>query len=117
MAAALFVSLALRRPLLAVRTNNPTSATRLTGAWALALVAIAAIQLGGSLLGMASITSPGGLAARTGVGLAAEAVMLVATETYLRRQPPGPPAHPTGLESSHDQTQRAASSLSNLGTP
>jgi hypothetical protein len=118
MAAALFVSLALRRPLLAIRTNNPTSATRLTIGWAFALVAIAAIQLGGSLLGMASITSPGGLVARTGVGLAAEAVMLIATKTYLRSQPSEPPSHPLiEPESSHDPKQRAASSLSNPGRP
>jgi hypothetical protein len=92
-AAALLVSLPLRRPLLAVRTNDPKSATRLTVAWALALVAVAAIQLGGSLLGMASITSPGDVAARTGVGLAAEAVMLVATQTYLRSRPSDHPTH------------------------
>ena len=92
-AVALLVSLTLRRPLLAVRTNNPTSAARLTVAWALGLLAVAAIQLGGALLGMASITSPGGLAARTGVGLAAEAVMLLATQTYLRSRSPRP-THP-----------------------
>jgi hypothetical protein len=91
-AAALFVSLALRRPLLAVRTNNPTSAIHLTVAWALALVAVAAIQLGGSLLGMARD---------------------VPTQPTPRNTQ-SPLIEP---ESSHDPKQRTASSVSNPGRP
>lgn len=84
-AVALFVSVALHRPLLAraARGRGGRTATRLTIGWALALSAIAAAQVAGAVLGMGAITSPGGLAARTGFALALEAVLLVATAVYL----------------------------------
>jgi hypothetical protein len=84
-AVVLFVSLAARRPLLirAVRGGSASDATRLTLAWALALTAIAAVQAVGAVLGMGSLTSPAGLAARTGFGFAVEAAMLVASTLYL----------------------------------
>lgn len=84
-AVVLFVSLAAHRPLLlrAGRGSSATAATRLTLAWALALIAIAAVQAVGAVLGMGSITSPLGLAARTGFALVVEAAMLVASTLYL----------------------------------
>jgi hypothetical protein len=84
-AVVLFVSLAVHRPLLAraVRGDGGAAAARLTLAWALALAAIAAVQAAGAMLGMGSITSPLGLAARTGFALAVEAAMLVASTFYL----------------------------------
>jgi hypothetical protein len=64
--------------------TTPILATRLPAAWALALMAIAAVQLAGAVLGMGSFTRPGDLAVRTGVGLAAEMVMFIVSATYLR---------------------------------
>jgi hypothetical protein len=96
----LFVSLAVRRPLLAraVRGNRAAAATPLTLAWALGLTAIAAVQAAGAALGLGSITSPRGLAARTGLALAVEAAMLVASVFYLTASPrkprPGAGARP-----------------------
>jgi hypothetical protein len=55
--------------------------------WALVAVGVTAgalVPAAGSVLGMGSITSPRGLAARTGFGLAAEAVLLAATAAYLK---------------------------------
>jgi hypothetical protein len=87
MAVALFASAAFHRPALAriVRPSRGPAAARLTIAWALALTGIAAVQAAGALIGLGSISSPVGLAARTGFGLAAEAVLLVATAVYLTR--------------------------------
>ena len=84
-AVALLVSLAVHRPLVARAAGPPggSTATRLTIAWALTMVAIAAVQGAGAILGMASITTPAGLAARSGFALAVEAVALVATAMYL----------------------------------
>jgi hypothetical protein len=97
-AVVLFVSVAMHRPVL-VRTARGISgaaASRLTLAWALALTAIAAVQAGGAVLGMGSITTPLGFAARTGFALAVEAAMLVASTVYLtgpsRKHDPGPGA-------------------------
>jgi len=100
-AVALLFSVALRRPLLArvAQPDRGVSATRLTIAWALGLATIAAVQGAGAVLGMASITTPEGLATRAAFALAAEAVLLVATAIYLktpslrpgRAQPPDDP--------------------------
>ena len=104
-AVALLVSVARHRPLLAqaARGHRGVSATRLTIVWALALVAIAAVQGAGAVLGMASITTLAGLAARAGFALAAEAVLLVATAMYLTA-----PSHRLGRVQTHDDPSLVA---------
>jgi hypothetical protein len=61
---ALLVSAAVRRPLLtrALATSDGIARARLTIAWGIALLAIAASQLAGALAGFGSITSPAGFA-------------------------------------------------------
>jgi hypothetical protein len=94
LALALLASVALHRPLLAraARPHRGVSATRLTVAWALALATIAAVQGASAILGMESITTPVGFAARSGFALAVEAVALVSTAMYLKSPShrPGP---------------------------
>jgi hypothetical protein len=89
-AVALLVSAALRRPLLAryLRPSARAAAAPLTIAWGVALLAIAAVQVTGAIVGLGSITTPGGLAARTGVALAAELIVLAASAGYLARLHP-----------------------------
>ena len=83
---ALLVSVAVRRPLLArVLATTERPAARLTLAWGIALLAIAAGQLAGALAGFGSITSPTGFATRFGLALAAETILLGASAAYLHR--------------------------------
>jgi hypothetical protein len=94
-AVALLASVALHRPVLA-RAARPhrASATRLTIVWALTMVTIAAVQGAGAMLGMWSVITPAGLAARSGFAVAVEAVALVSTAMYLpaASHRPGPSA-------------------------
>ena len=84
---ALLVSAAIRRLLLTyvLTTSQRVAATRLTIAWGIALLAIAAAQLAGAVAGFESITSPAGFATRFGSALAAETILLGASAAYLRR--------------------------------
>ena len=83
---ALLVSVAVRRPLLArVLATTERPAARLTLAWGIALLAIAAGQLAGALAGFGSITSATGFATRFGFALAAETILLGASAAYIRR--------------------------------
>lgn len=84
---ALLVSAVIRRPLLAraLATREGIAAARLTIAWGIALLTIAAGQLAGALTGFGSITSPAGFATRFGFALAAETILLGGSAAYLRR--------------------------------
>jgi hypothetical protein len=84
---ALLVSAWLRRPLLAraLKPCEEAKSTPLTVAWGIALLAIAAVQMAGALVGFGSIASPTGLAARTGFALVAETVLLGLSMGYLAR--------------------------------
>ena len=85
------VSAALRRPVLgpAPPQSKGEIAQRLTVVWGIALVIIAAFQGAGALVGVGSITSAAGLAARFAFALAAEIILLGATLLYLRRSAAG----------------------------
>jgi hypothetical protein len=98
---ALLVSAAIRRPFLTyvLTTSQRAAATRLTIAWGIALLAIAAAQLAGAVAGFESITSPAGFATRFGSALAAETILLGASVTYLRRS-----AHTTETGSSRSRS-------------
>jgi hypothetical protein len=90
---------ALDRPLLTqyLRPSARAAAAPLTITWGVALLVIAAVQLAGAIIGLGSITSLGGLAARTGFALGAEAIVLGASAAYLARAYPvtaGGPAEP-----------------------
>jgi hypothetical protein len=86
-AVALLVSPAIRRPLLArvLTTSDGIAAARLTIAWGIALLGIAAGQLAGALAGFGSITSPAGFVSRFGFALAVETILLAPSVAYLRR--------------------------------
>jgi hypothetical protein len=86
-ATACLSSAALRRPLLTryLRPSADAAAAPLPIAWGVALLAIAAAQ---AIIGLGSITTVGGLAARTGFALGAEAIVLGASAAYLARAYP-----------------------------
>ena len=108
-ALAFLISLAIRRPLiaLAVRrwpwlTGRPAAQpphrtlTALTAAWAIGLLAAAAVQGAGALTGGPALTSPGGFTGRALIALAAEAILAAVTIAWLHRTPaPGPQARST----------------------
>ena len=85
------VSAALRRPVLrpALARGSDKIAQRVTVVWGIALLVIAASQGAGALVGVSSITSAAGLAARVAFALAAEAILLGGTLLYLRRSTGG----------------------------
>jgi hypothetical protein len=103
---AFLISLAIRRPLiaLAVRrwpwlTGRPAAQpphrtlTALTAAWAIGLLAAGGVQGAGALTGGPALTSPGGFAARALIALAVEAILAAVTLAWLHRSPaPGPQA-------------------------
>jgi len=103
---AFLISLAARRPLIAVAARRwpwltgrpaaqPPQPTRtgLTAAWGIGLLAAAAAQGAGALTGGLTFTSPAGLAARALIALAAEAILAALTIAWLHRTPaPGPQA-------------------------
>ena len=97
---AFLISLAARRPLVAVAaqrwpwlTGRPAAPppsralTGLTAAWGIGLLAAAAVQGAGALTGGPGFTSPGGFAARALIALAIQAVLAVLTIAWLHRTP------------------------------
>ena len=97
-ALAFLISLAARRPLVAVAarrwpwlTGRPAAQpshgtlTGLTAAWAIGMLAAAAVQLAGAFTGGLSLTSPGGFTLRALIALAAEAILVGVTIAWLRR--------------------------------
>jgi hypothetical protein len=74
----------------ALTTNDGIAASRLTIVWGIALMAIAAGQLAGALVGLGSITSPAGFATRIGFALAAETILLAAGRRGSTRRLGGP---------------------------
>ena len=119
---AFLISLAARRPLIAVAarrwpwlTSHPAAQpphrtlTGLTAAWGIGLLAAGAIQGTGALTGGLTLTSLGGFAARALIALAIEAILATLTIAWLHRNPaPCPqdrgatpdPSLPPGLERS-----------------
>ena len=103
---AFLISLAARRPLVAVAarrwpwlTGRPAARTPyraltgLTAAWAIGLLAAAAVQGAGAVTGGLTFTSPASFAARALIALAVEAILAVLTIAWLHRRPaPGPQA-------------------------
>jgi hypothetical protein len=99
-ALAFLISLAIRRPLIALAaqrwpwlTGRPAAQTphrtltALTAAWAIGLLAAAAVQGAGALTGGPALTSPGGFAARALIALAIEAILAALTTAWLHRNP------------------------------
>jgi hypothetical protein len=97
---AFLISLAARRPLIAVAarrwpwlTGRPGAQlprrplTRLTAAWAIGMLAAAAVQGAGALSGGLTLTSPAGFTARALIALAAEAILAAVTIVWLHRDP------------------------------
>ena len=97
---AFLISLAARRPLVAVAarrwpwlTGRPAARpprralTGLTAAWGGGLLAAAAVQGAGALTGGLAFTSPASFAARALIALTAEAILAAVTLTWLRRNP------------------------------
>ena len=97
---AFLISLAIRRPLVAVATRrwpwltgrlaaqpSHRTLTGLTAAWGIGLLAAAAVQGTGALTGGLAFTSPGGFAARALIALAIEAIQAVLTIAWLHRTP------------------------------
>jgi hypothetical protein len=97
---AFLISLAARRPLVAVAarrwpwlTGRPAAPpphrtlTGLTAAWGIGLLATAAVQGAGALTGGLTLTSPASFTARALIALAAEAILAALTITRLHRSP------------------------------
>jgi hypothetical protein len=97
---AFLISLAARRPLVAVAarrwpwlTGRPAAPpphrtlTSLTAAWGIGLLAAGAVQGTGAITGVLALTSPASFAARTLIALAAEAILAALTITCLHRNP------------------------------
>jgi hypothetical protein len=103
---AFLISLAVRRPLVAVAARRwpwltghsaappPHRAlTGLTAAWGIGLLAAGAVQGAGALTGGPALTSPSGFTARALIALAIQAILAALTITWLHRSPaPGPQA-------------------------
>ena len=106
---AFLISLLARRPLIAVAvrrwpwlTGCPAdqpphrTLTGLTAAWAIGLLAAAAVQGAGALTGGPALTSPSGFTARALIALVIEAILAALTIAWLHRTPaPGPQARIT----------------------
>ena len=97
---AFLISLAVRRPLVAVAaqrwpwlTGRPAAQppqrtfTGLTAAWGIGLLAAAAVQGAGAITGGLGFTSPAGLAARSLIALIVEAILAALTIAWLHRTP------------------------------
>jgi hypothetical protein len=97
---AFLISLAARRPLIAVAawrwpwlTGRPAAQpphrglTGLTAAWGIGLLAAGAVQGAGALTGGLAFTSLGGFAARALIALAIEAILAALTIAWLHRNP------------------------------
>jgi len=104
---ALLISLAARRPLVAVaarrwpwltgRLAAPPPRRTLTGltvAWGIGLLAAGAVQGAGAITGGLTLTSPGSFAARALIALAIEAILAALTIAWLHRSPARRPAGP-----------------------
>ena len=99
-ALAFLISLAARRPLVAVATRRwpwltgrpaarlpHRTLTGLTAAWGIGLLAAAAVQGAGALTGGLTFTSPANFAVRALIALAVEAILAVLTLAWLHRTP------------------------------
>jgi hypothetical protein len=97
---AFLISLAIRRPLVAVATRrwpwltghpaaepSHRTLTGLTAAWGISLLAAAAVQGAGALTGGLTFTSPASFAARALIALAVEAILAALTIAWLHRNP------------------------------
>jgi hypothetical protein len=97
---AFLISLAARRPLVAVAarrwpwlTGNPATQpphrtlTGLTVAWGVGLLAAAAVQGAGAITGGLTFTSPASFAVRALIALAVEAILAAGTIAWLHRSP------------------------------
>jgi hypothetical protein len=97
---AFLISLAARRPLVAVAarrwpwlTGRPATPpphrtlTGLTAAWGIGLLAAAAVQGAGALTGGLTFASPASFTARALIALAAEAILAAVTIAWLHRNP------------------------------
>ena len=97
---AFLISLAARRPLIAVAagrwpwlTGRPAAQlphrtlTGLTAAWAIGLLAAAAVQGAGAITGGLTFTTPASFAARALIALAIEAILAALTIAWLHRHP------------------------------
>ena len=99
-ALAFLISLAARRPLVAVAAGrwpwlagrpaaqpSHRTLTGLTAAWGIGLLAAAAVQGAGALTGGPTLTSPAGFAVRALIALAIQAILAALTITWLHRTP------------------------------
>src|SRR5215470_16172541 len=97
---AFLISLAARRPLVAVAarrwpwlTGRPAAQlphrtlTGLTAAWGIGLLAAAAVQGTGAITGGLTFTTPASFAARALIALAIEAILAALTIAWLHRNP------------------------------
>ena len=103
---AFLISLAARRPLVAVAarrwpwlTGRPAARlprralTGLTAAWGIGLLSAGAVQGVGAITGGLTLTSPASFAGRALIALAVEAILAGLTIAWLHRSPaPGPQA-------------------------
>ena len=106
---AFLISLATRRPLIAVAarrwpwlTGRPAAQpshrtfTGLTAAWGIGLLAAGAVQGAGAITGGLTLTSPASFTARALIALGVEAILAALTIAWLHRRPaPGFPAPST----------------------
>ena len=99
-ALAFLISLAARRPLVAVAagrwhwlTGRPAAQlphrtlTGLTAAWGIGLLAAAAVQGAGAISGELTFTTPASFAARALIALAVEAILAALTIAWLHHSP------------------------------
>jgi len=99
-ALAFLISLAARRPLVAVAagrwpwlTGRPAAQlphrtlTGLTAAWGIGLLAAAAVQGAGAITGGLTFTTPASFAARALIALAIEAILAALTIAWLHHSP------------------------------
>jgi hypothetical protein len=99
---AFLISLAARRPLIAVAARrwpwltgrratqlSHRTLTGLTAAWAIGLLAAAAVQGAGALTGGLALTSPASFATRALIALAIEGILATLTIAWLHRIPAG----------------------------
>ena len=105
---AFLISLAARRPLIAVaarrwpwltgRAAQPShrTLTVLTAAWGIGLLAAGTVQGAGAITGGLTFTSPASFTARALIALAVEAILAALTIAWLHRgSAPGSPARST----------------------
>jgi hypothetical protein len=109
---AFLISLATRRPLIAVAarrwpwlTGRPAARpshrtlTGLTAVWGIALLAAGAVQGAGAITGGLTFTSPASFTARALIALAVEAILAALTIAWLHRGPaPSSPARSTSSD-------------------